>query len=220
MQPRNCARLTWRICWTAIWSPSGPRTWPYPRTAISPPQRLSTSVVGSTRYIRTLLICRKLFVYLLSRPVVRIRIHCVWIRIHYFRLNRYRSGCGSNPDPGFWWLEIGKNLQLEKNLIFFWSKIANYLSLGLHQVRPCYRRSLQPSKENIQNFKKWNFINFFLFVWVIFALLDPDLDSESGSTDLIETGSGSETLIKTYLKCCWGNHFVRIQACGLIAMRI
>jgi hypothetical protein len=30
-----------------------------------------------------------------------------------------------------------------------------------------------------------------LFLWVIFALLDPD--SESGSTDLIE--SGSETLV-------------------------
>ncbi len=33
----------------------------------------------------------------------------------------------------------------------------------------------------------------FLFLWVIFALLDPDPDSESGSIDLIEPGSGSET---------------------------
>jgi hypothetical protein len=30
-------------------------------------------------------------------------------------------------------------------------------------------------------------------LWVIFALLDPDLDSGSGSTDLIE--SGSKTLV-------------------------
>ncbi len=38
-------------------------------------------------------------------------------------------------------------------------------------------------------------------MWVIFAILDPDLDSESGSgyesTDLIEYGSGSEILEKT-----------------------
>jgi hypothetical protein len=31
------------------------------------------------------------------------------------------------------------------------------------------------------------FLNFFLFLWVFFALMDPDPDS--GSTDLIETGS-------------------------------
>jgi hypothetical protein len=34
------------------------------------------------------------------------------------------------------------------------------------------------------------FLNFFLLLWVIFALLDPDTDSEygygSGSTDLID----------------------------------
>jgi hypothetical protein len=33
------------------------------------------------------------------------------------------------------------------------------------------------------------FLNFFLLLCVIFALLDPDPDSESGSTDLIESGS-------------------------------
>jgi hypothetical protein len=33
----------------------------------------------------------------------------------------------------------------------------------------------------------------FIFLWVIFAVLDPDQDSESGFTDLIE--SGSETLV-------------------------
>jgi hypothetical protein len=38
---------------------------------------------------------------------------------------------------------------------------------------PSYGRSLQPSKEDIQHFEKWIF-NFFLFLWVIFALLDPD----------------------------------------------
>jgi hypothetical protein len=52
-----------------------------------------------------------------------------------------------------------------------------------------YRRSLQPSIENIQHFKKRKFINFAL----IFALLGPDLDCESGSVygsrDPIESGS-------------------------------
>jgi|688.fasta_scaffold2509039_1 hypothetical protein len=36
-----------------------------------------------------------------------------------------------------------------------------------------------------------NFLNFFQFLWVIFTLLVPD----TGSTDLTETGSGSETLV-------------------------
>jgi hypothetical protein len=36
------------------------------------------------------------------------------------------------------------------------------------------------------------FLNFCLFLWVIFALLDPDPDSESGSTDLIESGSNPD----------------------------
>jgi hypothetical protein len=35
------------------------------------------------------------------------------------------------------------------------------------------------------------FLNFFLLLWVIFALLDPDPDSESGSTDPIESGSAT-----------------------------
>jgi hypothetical protein len=44
----------------------------------------------------------------------------------------------------------------------------------------------------LQNMK---FLNFFLFLWVIFALLDPDLDSKSGygSTDLIESRYNPDT---------------------------
>jgi hypothetical protein len=36
---------------------------------------------------------------------------------------------------------------------------------------------------------------------VIFAFLDPDPNSESGSTDPIESGSGSATLILTPKNC-------------------
>jgi len=40
-------------------------------------------------------------------------------------------------------------------------KIAICLSLNLHEGRPSYRKSLQPSKENIQHLKTWNFLTFF-----------------------------------------------------------
>ncbi len=66
-----------------------------------------------------------------------------------------------------------KNTAEDLIKIFFWSKLAIYLSLGIIKERPSYRRSLRPSKENIQPFK-WNFVTFLFFLWVIFALLDPD----------------------------------------------
>ncbi len=53
-----------------------------------------------------------------------------------------------------------KKWKLKKFFLFFWSKIAIYLSLGLYKGRPSYRRSLQPSKENIQQFKTWNLFTF------------------------------------------------------------
>ncbi len=48
--------------------------------------------------------------------------------------------------------------KLEK--IYSWKKIAIYLSQGLPKGRPSYRRSLQPSKENICHFKTWIFFAF------------------------------------------------------------
>ncbi len=69
------------------------------------------------------------------------------------------------------WPKMQKNTDKKKNVIFFWSKIAVHLSLGLHEGRPSYRRSFQSLKENIQHFKTWNFLTFSIF-WVIFALLD------------------------------------------------
>ncbi len=49
--------------------------------------------------------------------------------------------------------------------------------------------ALSPQKRTsrLQNMK---FLNFFLLLWFIFVLLDPDLDSETGSgcSDLIESG--------------------------------
>jgi hypothetical protein len=61
--------------------------------------------------------------------------------------------------------------QLKK--LSFLSKIAIYLSPVLHEEGLSYRRSLQPSKENIQQFIK---IHNFTFLWVFFAHLGPDTD--------------------------------------------
>ncbi len=59
--------------------------------------------------------------YILSG--LRIRIRLIRIRIQHFRLN-------TDPDLGFWWPKIEKNLQVEKILIFWGSKTTIYLSLG------------------------------------------------------------------------------------------
>jgi hypothetical protein len=59
-----------------------------------------------------------------------------------------------------------KNYSWQK---FFRSKIAIYLSLG-------YRRKPSALKREQPAFQNMKFKNLFLFLWVIFALLGPDLD--------------------------------------------
>ncbi len=114
----------------------------------------------------------------------------------------YGSGSGSRV---LCWRPIriqGFNDQKLKKLqliffffFFFLSKTAIYLSLGLHKVCPSYRRSLQ-LKRGHPTLQNMNFYQFFLLLWVIFALLDPDPDPEygsgSGSTDPIEYGSNTD----------------------------
>ncbi len=63
-----------------------------------------------------------------------------------------------------------KKFTVETKFIIFLSKIAIYLSLGLHKGRPSYRSRLQHSKRTSGTSKH----EFFLFLWIIFALLDPD----------------------------------------------
>ncbi len=118
------------------------------------------------------------------KQVLWIRIHWIrirlWIRIQHFKWIRIRIQIQSGFR--FWWPKIEETNTAEIFLIFFWSKIAIYSSLGLHKGRPSYRRSLQPSTENIQHFKKGNFINFFLLLpsWIRsrirIAIPDPDTD--------------------------------------------
>jgi hypothetical protein len=69
---------------------------------------------------------------------------------------------------------MSKNYRTKIKLkIFFLSKIAIYLSLGLHKGNASYRRSLRPSKIKIQPFKRLNLLKGFLLFWAIIALLDP-----------------------------------------------
>jgi hypothetical protein len=78
-----------------------------------------------------------------------------------------------DPDPAFYaGYQSGSRVLMIKNLtiyswIFLMSKIAIYVSLDIHKGHPSYTRSLQPSKENMQHFH-------LIFLWVIFALVDPD----------------------------------------------
>ncbi len=66
----------------------------------------------------------------------------------------------------------------------FWLKTTIYLSLDLQNERPSHRRS--------QHVKTWPFLIFFFFFETFFPLLGPD--PESGSNNLIESGSGSDPL--------------------------
>jgi hypothetical protein len=65
-----------------------------------------------------------------------------------------RCGSGSlNPDPGFYDQNFKKDTAGNFLNIYFESKTTIYPSLGLLKVRSSYRRSLQPSKENVKHFK-------------------------------------------------------------------
>ncbi len=84
----------------------------------------------------------------------------IWIRIQYFKWIRIRI-------QGF-------DDQIKNLLNTFMIKNWNLLIPSLYKGRPNYKRSFQPSKKNIQNFKKKKFLNFLAFLGVIFAFLDPD----------------------------------------------
>ncbi len=100
-----------------------------------------------------------------TRSVLRIRIGSLRIRIQQFflsiwiRIQIQIQGFGDQN----WKKFTAENF-------FYISKLATYLSLGLHKERLSFNRSLHPSKENIWHFKTWG---FFTFVGNL-ALLDPD----------------------------------------------
>jgi hypothetical protein len=90
-----------------------------------------------------------------------------------------------NPDPD---PKIkGKKLNFLFSF-FFDKKIAIYLSLGLEMTSKLQEKPSALKREH-QALQKMKYINFFLFLCVTFALLDPDRKSGYGSRDPIESGS-------------------------------
>ncbi len=110
------------------------------------------------------------FFILINIAGFRICIHLIRIRIQHFRPN-------TDPDPGFLWAKL-KKIDSWKKKKKFGSKTTICLSLGLHKGRPSYKRSLQLSKREHLALKNMKFLIYFLLLWVIFALLDLDPDSE------------------------------------------
>ncbi len=72
-----------------------------------------------------------------------------------------------NPEtdtgPGFWWPKIDEKNITEKYFYIFFIKDCNLLIPRPPESTFKYRRSLQPSKENMQHFKQWNLLIFFYF---------------------------------------------------------
>ncbi len=86
----------------------------------------------------------------------------------------FQCGSWSGYRPGVLMIKNRKNIYGWKKKYFLIKQC--YLLIPRPPkvpVRPSYRRSLQPSKKNIQHFKTWN-VSAFLVMWVIFTLLDPN----------------------------------------------
>ncbi len=116
--------------------------------------------------------CTVTFCTVLDR--LRIRIHL--IRIQHFRLN-------TDSDPiRFQGLDgqILKKFTAENFCFVFCQKLPTTVPIPivLHKERPSYRRSLQLSKREHPALHNMKILNFFLFFWVIFALLGPDPDPQ------------------------------------------
>jgi hypothetical protein len=106
------------------------------------------------------------------------RIHWFWIRIQikHFRLN-------TDPDPGFWWPKTEK-ICIWKKWIFFGSKIAVNLSLGL-------QRGLQATEEAFSSQKRtYSTSKHEICLTIVGKFCPPG--SGYGSTDLRESGSNPD----------------------------
>ncbi len=94
------------------------------------------------------------------------------------------------------WSKNWKKIAAGKNS-YFWPKIAIYLSECLQEGRPSYRKSLQPSEENIQRFKTWNSPPFFYFCGSFLPAWIRNPDPRS------QCGTGPRTLIKSIRFFCF-----------------
>ena len=103
-----------RGSWPRCSPPSGPRSWCSRQLFPSPPAGLLTQVS-----VILLLFCTKMGS--VSDP------YSFDTDPDLAFLAQYRSGSGSNLDPGLWWPKIWKNLQLKKLLDFFLISNCNLL---------------------------------------------------------------------------------------------
>ncbi len=111
--------------------------------------------------------------------------------LHCCKMLTLRQCC--DPDPAFQVnLDTDTNpyLGLEFVLLFFNQKLQKK---GCHKGRPSLRWNLQPSKENIQHFKRWSLSSVFHFSGPFLPLKDSDCESGYGSRDPIESGSNPDT---------------------------
>jgi hypothetical protein len=123
------------------------------------------------------------------------------MRINWIRIRIQHSRLNTDPDRRFWWPKIYKNLPVKNfYFIFFWSKIAIFLSLGLHKGRPSYRRKPSALKREQIALQTMNFLIFFQFFRAIFALMAP--------------GSGSE--FRIWIRIHWPD-WIRIQNTALLS---
>jgi hypothetical protein len=74
---------------------------------------------------------------------------------------------------------------------FFGSKIAIYLFLGLHKGSTRYKRAFSPQKRTSSASEHENSL-LLLYLWVIFALLDPDSATQIKADPC---GSGGSTTL-------------------------
>jgi hypothetical protein len=146
--------------------------------------------------------------------VMRIRsANCTWINNSAVNRIPCAQNCGSgftdldpafqvdpdtDPDPiriqGFDDQKVKKKNTAEIFLYLFSIKNCNLLMSKQQEKPPALKRE-HPGLQ------KMKFFNFFLCLWVIFALLDPDSDWESGygSRDPIESGSESTACTGIYV---------------------
>jgi hypothetical protein len=89
--------------------------------------------------------------------------------------------------------KYGKSFTAVKLFYILWIENYNLIILRPPKRHKSYKRSLQPSKENIEHFKTLKFFTF-LYLWVIFALLNPDPEPAS-QINVDPCGSGSTTLL-------------------------
>jgi hypothetical protein len=99
------------------------------------------------------------------------------IRIQHFRQN-------TDPDPRFDDQKLKKKKYSKFGQKQFTHPQASMRTSKLKKKPSALKRE-NPALQNMK------FLYFFLLLWVIFALLDLDPDSESGSTDPIESGSAT-----------------------------